>query len=136
MTLTLNDLHRFGSWHALNTAYANDRHKLCHNTYVRQYQSPMKGVGRVYAVRYHNTDIATFYPDDTVELNTNGWDTTTTKRRLNELLNRHQVYIYQRDYVWYVQLGSYNNPNAETVEYYDGMVIDLSTALPTIVEAH
>lgn len=145
MTLspTLDNLHKYGSWHALNTAYNDGRHKLAHNTYV-VYRSDMGA----YSVKYHNTYILTFYPPENgmehVALDTNGWQTVTTKRRLNELLNQHQVYLYQEDHVWYVRLGRYArsyerttapHPDfvARTVEYYDGMVLNLSTSPPTLV---
>lgn len=35
------------------------------------------------AVQYHETDIVTYYRDGTVELDTGGWLTSTTKERLN-----------------------------------------------------
>lgn len=37
------------------------------------------------AVKHHNTDIVTYYPDDEIELQTGGWDSATTVNRMNQL---------------------------------------------------
>jgi len=37
----------------------------------------------LYAIRYHATDVATFYPDGAVTLHSNGWQTVTTRDRWN-----------------------------------------------------
>lgn len=120
---TIDNLYHYDNWLALKDAHDRGQYKLANNTYVREFAG-------AYAVRYYNTDIVTFYPDNTVTLNTNGWHTTWTKRRLNELLNRYHVYIYQRDYTWYLQLGHNNNEETTTVEYEDGMTLDLTNYPP------
>ena len=38
------------------------------------------------AVRYHDTDIVTFYSDGSIYLDNGGWPSMTTKRKMNELL--------------------------------------------------
>lgn len=55
-------------------------------------------------VRYHQTDILKFN-EDKIILNTGGWNTTTTKKRLNQAsaqfgLNYH---VYQKNYDWLVE---------------------------------
>eukprot|EP00919_Chromeraceae_sp_WS-2016_P016431 GHVR01039358.1.p1 GENE.GHVR01039358.1~~GHVR01039358.1.p1 ORF type:complete len:198 (+),score=5.28 GHVR01039358.1:1022-1615(+) len=40
--------------------------------------------GDNYAVRLHDIDVLTFTPDGSVEYNTGGWRTVTTKARMNE----------------------------------------------------
>ena len=66
------------------------------------------------AIRLHKTDIITFWPT-LFSLNTGGWDTVTTKARLNKYMPHHSVYIFQRQYTWYV------STDKGEVEYYDGM---------------
>lgn len=42
--------------------------------------------GDSYAVRLHNTDVVTAYPDGSLSLNTGGWYSVTTKERINRYL--------------------------------------------------
>ena len=52
------------------------RKKLGNNTYLHER-------GNDYAIRLHYTDIITIHQDGTFSLNTGGWETVTTKARLN-----------------------------------------------------
>jgi hypothetical protein len=52
------------------------RRLLQNNTYLVQR-------GEDYAVRLHNTDVVTIHADGTYTLNTGGWETVTTKDRIN-----------------------------------------------------
>lgn len=65
-------------------------------------------------VRYHSTDILKVDPTNIVKLNTGGWDTPTTKDRLNQFLSCLGVHIYQKKHVWYI-VGDNG-----TFEYSDG----------------
>lgn len=40
--------------------------------------------GDSFAVRYHYTDVVTIHPDGTFTLSTGGWETSTTKQRIND----------------------------------------------------
>ena len=71
-------------------------------------------------IRFHETDILKFDGDGNVTLDSGGYRTPTTKARLNEL--QSAVHIYQEDFTWYVRFK-----NGSTIEFYDGMVIDLDT---------
>ena len=61
--------------------HGRDSVRIGHNTTLETLYS-----GDGYAVRYHATHILTMRADGTVEINTGGWDTVTTKQRLNALL--------------------------------------------------
>lgn len=52
------------------------RRKLQNNTYLVER-------GSNYAVRLHNTDVVAIHADGTYTLNTGGWETVTTKDRIN-----------------------------------------------------
>lgn len=52
--------------------------KLAHNTYVHR-------EGQEIFVRYHNTNIVTYWPSGSIILNTGGWDTITTTQRMHAL---------------------------------------------------
>lgn len=55
---------------------------------------------------------------DTVTLNSGGWETVTTKRKMNQTSNQFDLGfgVFQKDWIWFVDL-----PNGETVKFTDGM---------------
>tara|TARA_A100001201_G_scaffold37237_1_gene39090 strand:- start:242 stop:580 length:339 start_codon:yes stop_codon:yes gene_type:complete len=65
--------------------------------------SPSRKVSCVYL---HNNLIATISADD-VEVYDGGWQTNTTKSRLNAIINNlcdgMNQGVYQRDFSWYIQ---------------------------------
>jgi hypothetical protein len=54
-------------------------------------------------VRYHNTDVVVVKNGE-VTLNTGGWKTVTTKRRMNQAANQFGLnyHVFQEDHEWYV----------------------------------
>ena len=54
-------------------------------------------------VRYHSTDVVTFN-DKTIELYAGGWQTMTTKVRMNQASNQFDLgfTVYQKDFAWFV----------------------------------
>jgi len=75
---------------ALSALGSRREKKLGHNTWVCR-----RDDGDV-AVMYHSTDIVTFHPDYSVTVCTGGWDTVTTRGRLNNILPDHSVYSVDR----------------------------------------
>ena len=62
-------------------------------------------------VRLHSTDIVDIdTKDNTITLNTGGWNTVTTKERMNAVLNAFDspYRVHQRDFQWYVGLAYYH----------------------------
>jgi len=53
-----------------------------------------------YAVKLHNTDVVTYFPNGLVMLDTGGYYTATTKRRINKYYDGPR--ITQVDYEWYI----------------------------------
>jgi len=73
-------------------------------------------------VRLHNNLIARI-GDGFMQLSSAGWETVTTKSRLNALLrdgvfNGTGCSIFQKDFYWYL-----NSPETGTVDFVDGMII-------------
>jgi hypothetical protein len=68
-----------------------------HKTYVRS-------DGNAIIVRYHYTDVVKFTPK-TITLNTGGWETSTTKTRMNQASRQYGLgyTVYQKDYDWFVR---------------------------------
>jgi hypothetical protein len=67
--------------------------KLGNNTHLVRINSDSIGV------RLHNTVVVTIHSDGTYTLNSGGWQTVTTKNRINEYC---PVRVHQRRHQWYV----------------------------------
>ncbi len=85
-----------------------DRRKVGNNTYAEIL--PDGSVG----IMLHSTYVVKIHEDGTYTLNSGGWNTSTTKDRINQY---SPVRVYQRQYQWYVRLNSKEYP------YMDGMVV-------------
>jgi hypothetical protein len=88
--------------------------KLENNTYLIRVDK------NTIAVQLHHTNVVTFHKDGRIILRTGGWQTVTTKDRLN---NYSPVRVFQRDYEWFVAFpkadGGYDWKNA--IEFESGM---------------
>jgi hypothetical protein len=82
--------------------------KVGNNTYARILEN-----GDV-AIRLHNTDVVTINPDNIVTLKTGGWQTSTTKDRINQY---SPVRVYQEKYQWFVTIDGKEYP------FVEGMVV-------------
>ncbi len=61
-------------------------------------------------VRLHGHLIAHIFPGDRMILSSCGWETKTTKSRLNSILNHYNLGgIFQKDYVWYCDQGEFED---------------------------
>lgn len=56
-----------------------------------------------YAVKLHRTDVVTLHPDGSSEIKTGGWQTLTTKNRINKY--SPHASIVQSDFEWYLGGG-------------------------------
>jgi hypothetical protein len=67
-------------------------------------------------VKYHYTDVVKFNWDKII-LNSNGWQTQTTKTRMNQASNQFGLnfQVYQKNWDWFIDY------NGQTVEFYDGI---------------
>ncbi len=80
-------------------------------------------------VRYHGNRIVTFYKNGIVKYSSSGWQTVTTKERLNWYLP-DGFYLYQEKRVWYLakrQASRFNtNPwkDDSRVQWKDGLIIN------------
>ena len=62
----------------------------------------------------HNTPVVTIREDGTYTLRTGGWNTVTTKDRINLY---SPVKVYQRKFNWYVTI------NGKEYDFMEGMVV-------------
>lgn len=86
----------------------NGKKKLANNTYLH-------GVHGGIAVQLHDTDVVTIWPDNTYTLNSGGWQTVTTKARINEF---SPARLGQDKGVWYLYVGEGRIP------FHDGIKIN------------
>ena len=59
--------------------------------------------GSSYGVKLHNTCVVVLHPDGSSEIRTGGWNTSTTKNRINKY--SPHASIVQVDYGWYIGGG-------------------------------
>ena len=61
------------------------------------------------------------WDDETITLKSGGWETVTTKRKMNQSSLQFGLGfgVYQRNYEWFV-----DTPKGETVSFVDGMKLE------------
>jgi len=69
------------------------------------------------AIKYHSTNILKINSNNVVTISTGGWETITTKDRLNQFLSCRGFGIFQKKGTWYIR------GNDKTFEYEDGIKI-------------
>jgi len=68
----------------------------------------------ILSVKYVDTEVVKATPSH-IYLNTNGWETSTTKTRMNQASNQFDLgfYVYQKNFKWFVEYRgktySFNN---------------------------
>jgi len=68
------------------------------------------------ALEYHQTEIVTVMPNGNIKLNSGGWQTQTTKDRMNNF-SLYGLRVFQKDSRWYV-----TTMTGEKYDFADGMV--------------
>jgi len=88
-------------------------------TQVSKYNTVVFNDGQHTIVKYHHTEVVKWNHEHII-LNSNGYQTYTTKTRMNQTSNQYGLgfQVYQQDFVWYVDY------NGQTLEFYDGMVLE------------
>jgi len=80
--------------------------------------------GRV-DVQYHATIVASKDTNGRITLNSGGWKTVTTKRRMNQALRQWGTgyYVHQVKGEWLVGVCKGNGVHERVCEYYDGITL-------------
>lgn len=102
---TLTTPRSFKDADAQLTGRNRDSRKVARNTYLQRR-------GNSIAVQLHDTDVVTFHPDGSVTLNTGGWNTVTTRDRMNAFSPLH---------VWTERGTAYVSSNGKRYRYHDGI---------------
>ena len=85
-----------------------NRRKIGHNTYAEILHDNSVGI------MLHSTYVVKIHPDNTYTLQTGGWQTVTTKDRINQY---SPVRVYQRKHEWFVNIKGRELP------FMEGMVV-------------
>ena len=92
------------------------RRKLCNNTYLKRWgHSSLEGQSyetTSIGLKLHGHEIMTFLPNGDTRLDSCGWQTHTTKDRLNHYLPK-SFRITQKNWTWYLA-------RVEPPTYWDG----------------
>jgi hypothetical protein len=80
------------------TSDSRDSRKIANNTRLET-----RGPDAI-AVELHSTDVVTFHRSGAVSINSGGWQSVTTKERINRYLPAG-VSLFQEKHEWYVQDG-------------------------------
>jgi len=87
--------------HYLSKGRNKDNRPIANNTRVIR-RSPTS-----IAIKLHDTDVLTFFEDESIQLFTGGWKTVTTKDRINRFLPTGFGYVHSERFVWYFRLGDW-----------------------------
>ena len=89
--------------------------KLCNNTYLKIRD------GEAIAVLLHSTDVVTYHKDGRIVLGTGGWQTVTTKERMNRF---SPFRIWSEKGVWLLSIGTpWREPTQAPWTYRDGVTL-------------
>ena len=78
------------------------------------------------SVRLHGNRIAEIEPNGDIILSSCGWDTVTTKSRLNAILDTflHGFHVWQKDFTWYIGNTGNSSPTTPNADvFFDGYTI-------------
>ena len=78
------------------------------------------------AVKYHDTEVVGL-DDSRIILNSGGWNTVTTLRRMNQAAQRFLLHfhVYQEKHEWFVKFA-----NEEPIPFYDGITLSRDRSEP------
>jgi len=74
-------------------------------------------------IRLHLTNIVTYRANGTVELNTGGWNTVTTRDRINKQIETFGWRMYSEKNEPYLSKGWWHDENRKVYHFHDGITI-------------
>ena len=88
---------------------------------VRGRATSVRQEGSDTVIRYHETDVVRFNADRII-LDTGGWQTVTTKVRMNQAAHQYGLgySVYQKDFRWYVEYQGKTLPFERRMELKRG----------------
>ena len=88
---------------------------------IGTHKTTVKKDGNKLRVTYHWTDVVTVWDDGgghCVKLDANGWQTATTKTRMNQASKQFDLkyYVFQKNFEWFVKVGD------KVLDFFDGII--------------
>lgn len=111
-----------------------DSRRIGSNTWIESYHG-------AYALRLHDTRVVLYNDDGSLTLRSGGWQTSTTKDRLSQVLRRRDLTIFQERGQWYVaKAGDWNRdhwlPFAESMRVEADNTVLFAGILDDVRERH
>jgi hypothetical protein len=92
-------------WRKDNTSF-----EIIHRGEYFNVSGGISSTSREIQVKLHGHKIASIFPGNKMILSSCGWETQTTKSRLNSILHHYNLGgIFQKDYVWYCDKGEFED---------------------------
>lgn len=117
LTATITDVGQFQVYVGLFIRHSKPLCKRIGNNTLEVYNN----AGKRQFIRLHDTNIIE-YKDNKIILNSEGYQTHTTKKRINNFLPKN-VYLYQKNWQWYIE--DTRNDKKIVTEFYDGIEVML-----------
>ena len=91
----------------MTSAHSHPDKLSMYQTTIRYEDTIIANGGRATVVRYRGTPIVSFN-DGCIELDTGGWRSVTTKRKINQAARQFGLgfSVYQSKFEWFLQLGN------------------------------
>ena len=96
-----------------------DSKKLDNNTFL--YRCDNGTTQHDIVVILHQSEIIRIHPDGTYTVSSGGYRSMTTKSRINEY---SPACVFQKNHHWFLHMGLYQDPNAKSIPFQDGMRVD------------
>lgn len=95
---------------------------MAQNYKVRGVKTSIRHEGLDTVIRYHSTDVVRFNRERVI-LKSGGWETNTTKARMNQASNQFNLGygIYQKNFEWFITFRN------RELKFYDGIEINFTT---------
>lgn len=89
---------------------------MAHNK-LSMYKTAIVESANGLSVVYHKTPIVSKNANGDITLNSGGYESVTTKKKMNQAANQFGLGfgVFQKNYVWYVTY------KGQTLEFYDGI---------------
>jgi hypothetical protein len=100
-------------WQASSLLGKRESRTICCNTSLERLNED------TIALRYHSTNVVTFHLDGRIVLRSGGWETVTTKDRMNRCLRNSGYSVFQKKFQWFV----WDRESGSEQVYFDGYTI-------------
>lgn len=97
----------------------------------RKLATTIKRRGDWTAIKFHDTEIVRFN-EEVIKLDSGGWQTVTTKRRMNQASSRFLLSfgVYQTRGDWFISFMDADYNHGDPIPFYDGITLSRDRTAP------